>query len=216
MKGYVVDYIEAMAKAMELKVEWAEEINLGTYLEDLKNGRSDLECGGGWPNAMRGKQAYYTQPFAYSPLVAFVRADDTRFDNGIGSLHQAGLKAAVVDGDTSQVVRRASFPNMEEISLPQLSTIHEYFVVVASGKADVTFSDYVGGMQYMEKNPGKLKALPYILRQVPQNIGVPLGDNNLLQMLNTANQQLILDGTVDNILSKYPLNPAMFLRAKAN
>jgi len=212
MKGYVVDYFNAMAKALDLKIEWTEEINLGTYLADLNNHRYDLECAGGWPSAVRGKLIYYTDPFAYSPLVPFVRAEDTRFDQNLESLMQPGLKAAVVDGDTSQIIRREKFPNMEEVSIPQTSAIAEYFVMVASGKADITFSDYTGGLQYMEKNPGKIKALPYKLRLVPQCIGVPQGENKLLSMLNTANQQLELDGTVDSILDKYETTPGMFVR----
>jgi ABC-type amino acid transport substrate-binding protein len=136
-----------------------------------------------------------------------------RFDQNFSSLKKAGLKAAVIDGDTSQIIRRSHFPNMQEVSAPQLSTISEYFVIVASGKADVTFSDFVGGMQYLEKNPNKLKPLPYKLRLVPQCVGVPLGENKLLSMLNTANQQLLLDGTVDQILDKYEAVPGMYVRA---
>jgi ABC-type amino acid transport substrate-binding protein len=212
MKGYVVDYFNALAQALDLKIEWTEEINLGTYLADLNNYRYDLECAGGWPSATRGKLIYYTDPFAYSPLVPFVRADDARFDKNFDSLHQPGLKAAVVDGDTSQIIRRTKFPEMQEISIPQVSAITEYFVMVASGKADMTFSDYIGGLQYMEKNPGKIKPLPYRLRLVPQCIGVPQGENKLLNMLNTANRQLELDGTVDSILDKYEATPGMFVR----
>ncbi|MGE4351359.1 MAG: substrate-binding periplasmic protein [Bdellovibrionales bacterium] len=212
MKGYVVDYFNELAKSLDLKIEWAEEINLGTYLTDLNNRRYDLECAGGWPSAARGKLIAYTDPFAYSPLVPFVRADDTRFDSSIATLKQPDLKAAVVDGDTGQIVRRAKFPNMKEVSIPQLSSISEYFMMVATGKADVTFSDYVGGLQYMEQNPGKLKALPYKLRLVPQCIGVPMGETKLLSMLNTANRQLILDGTVNTILDKYEPEQKIFVR----
>jgi ABC-type amino acid transport substrate-binding protein len=212
MKGYVVDYFNEMAKALDLKIEWAEEINLGTYLADLNNHRYDLECAGGWPSAVRGKLIYYTEPFAYSPLVPFVRADDTRFDASFDSLSQPNLKAAVIDGDTSQIIRRAKFPNMQEVSIPQISTISEYFIIVASKKADMTFSDYIGGLQFMEKNPGKIKPLPYRLRLVPQCIGVPQGENKLLNMLNTANKQLLLEGTVDHILDKYETTPGIFVR----
>jgi ABC-type amino acid transport substrate-binding protein len=203
MKGYWPQIMEAMAKAMELKIEWTEELNLGTYLNDLNNGRYDLECAAGWPNAVRGKFIYYTRPIVYSPLVPFVRADDTRFDSGIETLDQADLTAAVVDGDTSQIVRRERFPNMKELSLPQVASVQEYFVAVATGKADMTFSDYTGALDYLKNNPGKLKALPYQLRLVPQNIGVPQGDERMLNMLNTATLQLLSDGTIERILAAY-------------
>lgn len=203
MMGYWPQIMEALASAMGLKIEWTEELNLGTYLTDLNNGRYDLECAAGWPNAERGKYIYYTHPIVYSPLVPFVRIDDTRFDAGIEALQQAGLTAAVVDGDTSQQVRRERFPNMKELSLPQLSTVQEYFVAVATGKADMTFSDFTGALDYLKNNPDKLKALPYQLRLVPQNIGVPQGDEKLLNMMNTATLQLLTDGTIERILANY-------------
>jgi ABC-type amino acid transport substrate-binding protein len=212
MKGYVVEYFEALAKALDVKIEWAEELNLGTYLNDLNNGRYDLECAGGWASATRGKLIYYTDPFAYSPLVPFVRAADARFDQNFDSLFQPGLSAAVVDGDTSQNIRTARFPAMKEISIPQNAAINEYFLMVATGKADMTFSDHIGGMRYIESNPGTIKPLPYVLRLVPQNIGVPQGENRLLSMLNTVNQQLLLDGTVDSILDRYETQGVKFIR----
>jgi len=203
MRGYWPEIMEAIAASMQLKIEWTEELNLGTYLQDLNNGRYDLECGGGWPNAARGKFIYYSNPIVYSPLVPFVRADDARFDGGIGTLNRSDVVAAVVDGDTSQIIRRDRFPQMKELSLPQVSTINEYFLAVMTGKADITFSDYTGALDYMKNNPGKIKPLPYMLRLVPQNIGVPIGDNKLLNMLNTATLQLQTDGTFDRILGKY-------------
>jgi ABC-type amino acid transport substrate-binding protein len=203
MMGYWPEVMEAIAASMQLKIEWTEELNLGTYLQDLNNGRYDLECAGGWPNATRGKFIYYTNPIYYSPLVPFVRAEDKRFDSGLDTLNNPNLSAAVVDGDTSQIIRHDRFPQMKEVSLPQVSTINEYFLVVITGKADMTFSDYTGALDYMKNNPGKIKPLPYVLRLVPQNIGVPMGDNKLLSMLNTATLQLQTDGTFDRILAKY-------------
>lgn len=216
MEGYIAEYIEEIAASLDLKVDWTEEVNMGTYLLDLANGRYDLECAGGWANALRGKFIYYTDPFVYQPAVPFVRSDDTRFDGGVETLYGSGLKAAVIDGDTSQDIRDKMFPNMEEVSLPMISSTLEYFVAVSSGKADVTFSDYVGGVQYMKKNPGKIKALPYRLRLVPMCIGVAPGEERLWHMLNTANQQLILNGTVDTILDKYETEQGMFVRVNNN
>jgi len=203
MMGYWPEVMEAIAASMHLKIEWTEELNLGTYLQDLNNKRYDLECAGGWPNAERGKFIYYSAPIFYSPLVPFVRANDTRFDDGIANLDSPNLTGAVVDGDTSQTIKRDRFPHMKELSLPQLSAINEYFLAVMTGKADVTFSDYVGALDYMKNNPGKIKPLPYVLRLVPQNIGIPLGDDRLLNMLNTAILQLQTDGTFDRIIGKY-------------
>lgn len=203
MMGYWPEIMEALADSMKLKIVWQEEVSFQTYLQDLNNGRYDIECAAGWPNAERGKYIYYTKPIVYSPLVPFVRADDTRFDKGIETLDQEGVTAAVIDGDTSQVVRRTRFPNMKELSLPLIASTNEYFLAVSSGKADVTFSDYTGALDYMKNNPDKIKALPYQLRLVPQNIGVPMGDDKLLSMLNTATLQLQLDGTFERILGKY-------------
>lgn len=213
IEGIMRDVMDALGDAAELKIEWAEEINVGTYMQDLNNGRYDAECAGGWPNAVRGKYIYYTRPFAYFPLVPFVRADDTRFDAGVETLKQPGLTAAVVDGDTNQVFRRAAYPNMKELTLPQLASVSDYLLAVASGKADITFGDYVGGVLFLQNNPGKLKALPYNLRLVPQSISIASGEDQLRNLLDTALLQLMADGTIDRILDKYETVPGLFVRA---
>src|SRR5258708_1183452 len=65
MSGSIVDYVNALGDALKFKVVWQEEMNLGTYMQDLQNRRYDLECSGGWPNALRGKQIEYSTPIYY-------------------------------------------------------------------------------------------------------------------------------------------------------
>jgi ABC-type amino acid transport substrate-binding protein len=216
IRGIVYEVAEALAAAAELKIEWAEEINVGTYMQDLNNGRYDMECAGGWPNTVRGKHIYYSRPFAFFPLVPFVRAGDTRFDAGIETLKQPGITAAVVDGDTNQIFRRAAYPDMKELTLPQLASVSDYLLAVASGKADITFGDYVGGVLFLQNNPGKLRALPYHLRLVPQSFSFASGEDKLKNMMDAALLQLMADGTIGRILDKYETVPGLFVRAKVD
>src|SRR5262249_13075574 len=42
--GIAYDIVEEMAKSLNLKVDWAEEVNFGTLAEGLKTGRYDAVC----------------------------------------------------------------------------------------------------------------------------------------------------------------------------
>ncbi|MCP5405083.1 MAG: transporter substrate-binding domain-containing protein [Pseudomonadaceae bacterium] len=215
LTGIVPDYFEEVGKATGLKIEWSTEINLATYLEDMKNGRYDAECSGGWSNALRGKMAEYTDPIGFFPVVAWVRADDTRFDADISRMNSEDVRIALIDGESANLIRERRFPKSQLIPLSQ-QMLDVYFEQVASGKADVVFNDIGSGMAYMKANPGKIKYLKQPMRVIEINASVAKGEHDLLGLLNTATKELMYDGVVDAIMDKYDPERAQFYRVRSN
>lgn len=205
MSGVFYDLTEELGKRLELKILWEQELNFGTYLQDLETGKYDLECAGGWPTATRGKFASYSRPLFYIALVPFVRADETRFAAGTETMNAPEVKISVIDGENSQIIRRQQFSNAQEVGLPQTASPTEMMMNVLTGKADVTFTDTVFGSQFMKENPGKLKMLwpEAPLKIIPQNLTVKSEEPRFLDMINTAEEEILLDGTVDRILKKH-------------
>jgi ABC-type amino acid transport substrate-binding protein len=213
MSGAIVDYVNALGDALKLKIVWQEEINLGTYLQDLQNGRYDLECSGGWPNALRGKQVEYSTPIYYFGFYAAVRADDHRFDNNYEAMNKPSVRIAGQDGGTNALIHVQRFPQAAADDLAGAAPAADTLMEVVGNKADVTFGDYATLMAFAKSNPGKIRiADGPPVRIIPANLSFAPGEYRLQQMLNTATNELIYDGVIDRILDKYEPSPGAFLR----
>ena len=214
LSGILHDYMKALAKEAELEVEFTQEVSLETYLQDMNNGRYDVECAGGWPNAVRGKLAAYVDPIAYYPMYAYVRADDNRFDDKpLNVFNDEAVRMVVTDGETSDILHRKRFPNSARVSLPVTAVTADMMLLnVATGKGDVVFLDVATGQQYIAKNPNTVKQLPTPVRVVEINLSVANGEDKLLNFLNKATDQLQLDGTLESILTQYENGQTLFLR----
>ncbi len=204
MSGIMVDYVEALGKSLNLKIDWTTELNLGTYIDDLNTGRIDMECSGGWPNALRGKKLEYSMPVYYFPFYAYARIDDTRFDNNYGLINSQDVKVATADGGTDEILRLRRFPQSTQYALPQISSAAERYIAVATKKADIVFMDPASFVDFDRENPSVLKKVEgKSLRVIPNNLSFAAGEYRLQQMINTATNELIYDGAIDRILDQY-------------
>lgn len=212
MSGIMVEYIEALGKVLNLKIDWSQELNLATYLEDLNTGKIDLECSGGWPNALRGKKVEYSMPFYFLPMYAYGRVNDNRFDNNYKTIDMSDVTIATSDGGADEILRQRRFPHSGAYSLPQVAQLADRIIAVTSGKADLVFIDSAAFLEYDRANPGKLRQVKgEPLRVMANNLSFAAGDFRLQQMLNTATNELLYDGMIDRILDKYEPTPGTFL-----
>jgi ABC-type amino acid transport substrate-binding protein len=204
MSGIYFDIMQALAERLELKATWPMELNFGTYIQDLAANKYDLEVGG-WPTATRGKLTTYSKPFFYIGLVPVVRADDRRFDKDVDLINNPKVIVATLDGDNSQIVRRQHFPISQELSMAQNESPTTLLMNVISKKADVTFLDTVFVHEFSKKNPGMVRPVQTDrpLKLIPQSLSLSFDEPKLKMMMDTAIQELLLDGTIDRILKKY-------------
>jgi ABC-type amino acid transport substrate-binding protein len=158
--GIIYDYVEALGKALDLKIDWAEETSWGDFPAALENGRIDAMCAGVWPSSKRSRIIDYIRPIYYVPFMAYARAGDARFDNRLEILNSPAYTLTMTDGETSSIVAYADFPDSKKIELPKLTEISANFLNVADNKADVYLNDLVSFYEFDEHNPGKLKIIP--------------------------------------------------------
>ncbi len=218
LSGFNSDFMEMLGKALDLKIEWTQDLNFGTYLQDLADGRYDMECSTGWPNAKRGQRAYFAKPFAFMPLVALVRADDTRFDQDLSLINAPSVSVATIDGETSSVIHDTKFPQAGQMSLPSNSPVSDIILNVVSHKADVTFLDIVAARQYEENNLDKVKILnpEHPISMIALGPTLPQ-DDRTKQMIDIAIDQLQNSGQIEALLKKYEdKNGSLFLRVNAS
>lgn len=216
LSGIFYDYLEAIGKHTGLKIEWAEEVGWGDFPTALNNGRIDAMCFGAWPKATTAREVLFTEPTYFLPIYAYVRAGDARFDRALEKINAPGIKIATMDSELSAELARTQFPLAQTLSVPQLSASGTLLLNVASGKADVTFTDAWTGAAFMAKNPGKVKvvALDRPLRLFGHTIPIGKGEYSLLSLLNAATEEIKTSGEFETIMQKYEKIPGVLLLQK--
>ena len=111
LSGSDVEIIEAIGKKLDVKIEWAEEVGWGNFIEGLRANRYDMMCGSLWPDAARIKFMSLTRPVYFDQMLAYARMDDSRFDGDLNKINSQEVKIAVVDGDASATFAKPNTTN---------------------------------------------------------------------------------------------------------
>ena len=216
LTGIFYDYLEAIVRHTGLKIEWTEEIGWGDFPAALNSGRIDAMCFGAWPKATTAREVLFTEPTYYLPINAYVRDGDGRFDHSIANINNPGVKISVMDSELSSEIARAQFPQAQTVAVSQLSPAGTLLLTVATGKADITFTDAWTGAAFMTHNPGQLKVVPLDkpLRLFGHTIPVAKGETSLVSLLNAATDEIMSSGEFDSIVAKYEKIPGVLLMQK--
>lgn len=214
MSGIAVDIMNKIGENLHLKIEWTAEFGFATSVTDLQSSRFDVACIGFWRLPAEAKSLTYTLPFAYSPMYAYVREGDTRFDGSYDSINHEDVKIISADGQMSSIVATTQFPKAKLIELPNMTSSSQQFEELVSGKADVFLEEASVALAYMDRNPGKVKRINVTdpLRVYQNTIAMNMGEGNLKTMLDSALLDLIENGEIDRIIAKYDNSHQMFLK----
>jgi len=197
-----------------VRIEWAEEVGWQNMIEGLpsRSDHYDMIGSSVWANAERGKFADFSVPIFFSPVGAFVRADDHRFDTNIGNLNSKAVRVAVIDGEISADIARQRFPSASLFTLPQLSDLSQMGLEVIQGRADVVFWEPSVAATFLKNHPGTLRniAVNRPVRVYATCFMLSPQDQRFRRMLDVALLELHNNGFVDAVLSKYEPSPSAF------
>lgn len=216
LTGIYYDFLEAIGQHTGLTIEWAEEVAFGNYPASLNNGRIDAMCFGAWPKANLAREILFSEPTYYLPINAYVRAGDMRFDHAIDKINAHDVILSTMDSELSSELARTRFPKAQTFSIPDTSAASTLLLNVASGKADMTFTDAWHGEAYIKANPGTLRAVPFDhpLRLFGHTIPVGKNEYSLLALINAATDEIIDSGEFEAIVRKYEKTPGVLLMRK--
>ncbi|MFA6280080.1 MAG: transporter substrate-binding domain-containing protein [Bdellovibrionales bacterium] len=205
MSGLFYDYMAALGTALHIKIEWAEETGTGDFPVALETGRIDAECVSVWPNASRARQVDFTNPIYFIAQDIYVRAEDKRFDNDIKTINDPSVTIIAIDGEVGGMVATNDFPKAKMLQLSQMTAPSDAFMSLITKKADVFITDRATAKMFMDHNPRKIRR---VLAQAPlrvfgNTIALAQGQDKLRRMLNTATQELLDSGQIENILYRY-------------
>ncbi|MCF8495653.1 MAG: transporter substrate-binding domain-containing protein [Alphaproteobacteria bacterium] len=213
-KGILYEYMNEVGKALNLKIEWTEEIPLGEYPVALENGRIDAMCAGGWQIAERARIVDYVTPAYYLPLYPYARKDDHRFDADLSALNDPQYRLVVLEGGVTSIIRRHDFPLSTPLELPLLTSPAELFMSLAAGKADIAIYDSMTFRDFETHNQGQLRQVSAVpVRVFPHTVAVMRGQEEFRRMLDHATTELLLSGTIDKIIDRHDKYPGAILRA---
>ncbi len=213
ISGIFVDVIEAMAKKLSLKVEWAENTGSGGAVESLRTHRIDAFCAGLWVNAERGRYVAYTAPVFYSATYPYVAVNDHRFDKDLSGVNRPETRIATMDGEMSDIVARTQFPRAKPVSIPALAQPSDMLLNVAMHKADIVFTEPSFAAGYMQANPKTLRrAQDKPFQTFATAFAVEIHEHELQTMLDNALTELQNQGVVTEIIAHYAQDPTLFLR----
>jgi len=216
LTGIYYDFIDAIGQHTGLKMEWVGEISWSDYPTALNSGRIDAMCFGAWPKANLAREVLFSDPTYYLPIYAYVREGDTRFDHAIDKVNDPAVIISTIDAELSSELARTRFPKAKTFSSPDMSPASTLLLNVASGKADITFTDAWHGDAYRKANPGKLRvvSLEHPLRLFGHVIPVAKNEYSLLALLNAATAEIIDSGEFEAIMRKYEQTPGVLLMRK--
>lgn len=203
--GIMIDVMNEVAKAMEIKVEYVDETTFATMVNTLDSNRADVVVSGIWPSSPRALKADFSRVVYYSPIYAYVRADDTRFDGNLAAANAAGVRVATVDGELSSIVARADYPTATAVSLPQQTDLSQLLLQLTSNKADITFVEPAVADAFLAKNPGSIRRVANVVpvRLFPNTFLFRKGDTGLRDALNIAIVELTNSGRIAQIVKRY-------------
>lgn len=214
LSGVFYDYTEALGKALNLKIEWAEELGWGEFPTALDSGRIDALCSGGWANSARARVIDFVRPIIYQPMYAYARIDDKRFDNKLSAINDPAVTILTVEGATGGLVAAQDFPKAKNMELPQMTALSDLFVSLAAGKGDVVITNPATAAEYDTHNPGKIGRIPAPapLRVFTTAIAIAGGQERFKRMLDIATEEVLGSGNIEKIITLYDNKSDAFLR----
>ncbi len=214
ISGIFAEAIAATGKNLGLKIEWVGRVDWDSMIDGLLTDRYDIVVSGIWASSSRGRLVDFSIPLFYSPVGVYVRKDDSRFGNNLKAINAVGTRIATIAGEMSDVIAQLQFPEAQRIALPETAALTVKLGTVAAGKADVTFASWLTGYEFVKNHPGTVKniAARRPLRVFGNAMMFRKGQGEFASMLNTALQELLDQGFIDELIDKYEPSPGVYYR----
>lgn len=196
--GFDIDYAKAAAEKMGMTVEF-QPIDWSTKESELSSGRIDLIWNGYTITDERKGKVLFTKPYLANAQVVVTLADSdiTKLDDLAGK--EVGLQSlsSAADALNSNPVK------------DQIKKVTEYKDNVTAlndlkiGRVQAVVIDEVVVKYYMSKDEGTFKLLDESLAPEEYGIGVKKGNEELLDKLQKALDEINADGTATKISQQW-------------
>lgn len=212
MSGLGYELTEELGKQLNVKIDWTSEVIYGQMLADLATGKYDMICAPFYALPSRAREANLSVPLFYFPAYLYARNDEHRFDEHYERADDPYIKLAVLDGNFSNTAAYQHFPKAQKVTAPEMTTVPDLFVSLATRKADLVVSDPGSFANYKKANPGILRQVAGKPLQVMAAVFLlPAREQDLKNAVDATLAYLQDIGFVDGLLKKYESPDIQFL-----
>ncbi|MDE5052449.1 amino acid ABC transporter substrate-binding protein [Niallia taxi] len=196
--GFDIDYAKAAAEKMDMKVEF-QPIDWETKESELSSGRIDLIWNGYTITDGRKKKVLFTKPYLKNAQVVVTLADSkvtklADLEGKVVGLQSLSSAADALDADPI----KSKIKTVTEFS-DNVSALND----LKNGRLDAVVIDEIVIDYYMTKEEGSFKILDESLAPEEYGVGVKKGNEELLEKLQKALDEMNEDGTAAEISDKW-------------
>jgi ABC-type amino acid transport substrate-binding protein len=193
--GFDIDLMNAIAKKEGLKVEYVK-VDLEPLLQGMAQGKYDAAISALSITAERRQEMLFSTPYFVAGQVVTVRQDDTSI-TGKDSL--TGKIVGVETGSTGA----ASISQMPDITIKDYADLTSAWNDLLNGTIDAIVSDNTIALEYVSRNPDKLKIVGTPFSQEDYAIAVAQNNPELLQKINAGLNAVKSEGLLEELYGKW-------------
>jgi len=203
--GLMVDFMEEVGRLANVKITWDHEVDWGLMQQEFESQKIDAMCAGDWVQAHKLRQVYYSNALAYDTVLTIVRVDDNRFDGNLALANASNITVCAIENDASDLLAKEIFPTAKRLYVAPMDSEQGCLLSVKTKKADLALVSQTTATEYINNNPGSLKAVLNVKPIGVYPLGIPVahGDNDMVQLFNVAIAEMQASGFLDRLIDKY-------------
>jgi ABC-type amino acid transport substrate-binding protein len=202
LDGFDVDLMNAIAEDQGFQIEWTQ-LGFDGLIPALESKQIDIIASGMWASPERAKIVDFSTTYYDSGLVLAVKVDNNII-TGADSLTSDMKVAAQIGTSSADLVQQ--WEKDGKIAEAKIyDKVNEAVMDLQNGTVDALLNDKPVTTEYMSKQPDKIKIVGDILNEESYGFAVNKENKDLLDMINAGLQNVIDNGTYDQLLAKWGL-----------
>ncbi len=200
--GFDVDTAQYIADKLGVKLEWIE-MPFANLIPALQDRKVDMTIAAMYIKPEREELVDFSNPYIDTGLVMVVRPNLQDQIQTVDDL--AGLKVGVKIGATGAALAQDLIAQGITLESKEFKDTFASFLELEVGRVDVVLNDYLNSLAYIKDTQADLVIVTNtsgevnFLSQVGLGIAVHQGDHELLELINTALQEMEKSDTFDRL-----------------
>lgn len=200
--GIFCEIITRVAKEEGWEIQWTEETGYGVIEDGLNANRFDLFASTAWPTPERLKEALFTDSLYNSYVYPWV-VEGSAYESLEDLKNDSGLRISVKEGDISDSIATADFPNARLVRVPQLSPVDSILEFVADGRAEATFVEPYLANLFNKKSERRVVRVGEPVRSYGNTIMLAKDNHALKELLDAKIAAYMKEGFILELIRKY-------------
>lgn len=195
-KGFDLDLIAAIAKDMNLKVEF-RAIDFSALFPAVTSGRFDIGAASSAGTLERQKIVGFSSGYLIGYLGVI-----TKKNSGISKdpKSTAGKRIGLLQGSIQASYAKTDFPNATVVEFPDNNS---GAAALESGTIDGYFLDYVAGVQYLQQHSDLVQPLSLPAFDLPAAFPIAKSNTGLIAAVNAGLTKEVKDGNYLKLYKQY-------------